>query len=264
MQREKTPVISNHQVAEDTMLLCLDVGAGKKGDYRPGRFVHIAVPGRKDLILRRPISIFCYHDAVGRLELLYQVMGAGTQALAALKEGDALDVLGPLGNGFLPPAPEIKTALLVGGGIGCAPIAYLPLYRTEITFDAILGFRNQACVFGMETIQKHCRRVDLMSDDGSAGDKGFVTDRLQERLLAGERPDIIYVCGPAPMYRALKKVMADFSDITCFVSLEERMGCGVGACASCACAILRDGEKHYRRVCLEGPVFPLEEVVIDG
>lgn len=261
MQRiQDCNVLKNVPVARDTYLMWLDVGAGKEKLYWPGRFVHLQVPGRPDLILRRPISIHGYHNAQGRLELVYQLKGAGTHAFAACKPGDVLSVLGPLGNGFSVPEGA-RECVLLGGGIGCAPLKLLPQQETEVAFDAILGFRSSEWIYQREEFERVCRHVQWMTDDGSFGEQGFVTSALQRRLESGARTDAIFVCGPAPMYRSLYAVMERFPHVPCYVSLEERMGCGMGACMTCTCEILRQGEVSRQRVCLDGPVFDWKEIV---
>ncbi len=254
------PVLKNERIADDIMLLWLDVDAGKKDEYQPGRFVHMKIPNRPDLILRRPISINGYDNVVGRLELVYQVKGQGTEQLVDCQPGDTIALIGPLGKGY--PVPRgTKRALLVGGGIGCAPLKMLPACHPDIQFDAILGFRNRDCIYQLEDFQTLCEDVILMTDDGSAGEKGFVTDALQRYLQSDNRTDVLYVCGPPPMYKALKPIL-DTVDKPIYISLEERMGCGMGACVVCTCKIKRDGVVENRRVCVEGPVFPYEEVVL--
>lgn len=246
-------ILSHVRVAEATMELRLDF---REETVLPGQFVQVRVP-RADCILRRPISVHCHAEGV--LTLVYQVKGKGTQALAALQPGDEVDVLGPLGNGF--PVGAAKRIWVVGGGIGCAPLYGLPIHYPDVAFDAILGYRTASLVFREAAYRAAFARVDLVTDDGTAGRQGNVADVLKERL-AQARPDAIFACGPKPMFRALKQAL-EGEEIPCWLSLEERMGCGVGACVTCACAVMKNGERQYLRVCADGPVFPLQEVLLD-
>lgn len=208
----------------------------------PGRFVHIAVPG---FPLRRPISLCGYEN--GEARLVYAVKGGGTAALAVLREGDCVDLLGALGNGYAP-APGLKT-LLVGGGVGLPPLLYYA--KTHPGTHTIAGCRTN----GQKVLVDEFPSVDFCTDDGSAGFHGFPHQRLELLLKNGELPDRVLSCGPLPLLRAVAEVCKGYS-IPCFVSMEERMGCGIGACLVCACA----AGGHYRRVCKDGPVFDAAEI----
>lgn len=221
-----------------------------------GRFVHIRC-GEKPL--RRPISICEIDKENGTITLVFEVRGEGTEWLASRKEGDAINILGPLGNGFFPD-PE-KPAIFVGGGIGCPPMLGAAQDYGE-NAEAILGFRSEAQVILLDKFESACRRVAVTTDDGSFGTKGFVTDILKERLEA--LPDaVVYACGPMPM---LKNVAAlcEAKNVQCYVSLEQRMGCGVGACLVCACKTHDADGEHMRHVCKNGPVFDAREVDFNG
>ena len=217
----------------------------------PGQFLHILC-GEKTL--RRPISI-CEIDAES-LRIVFEVRGEGTAILAQVRAGDTLDILGPCGNGF--PKAAGKRALVIGGGIGTPPL--LAAAKEAASADAILGFRNAGAVILADDFRAACAQTFVTTDDGSHGEKGFVTDVLA-RLAETERYDVIYACGPMVMLRKIARIAAG-KQIECYVSLEERMGCGVGACLVCACAIQRAaGETSYLHVCKDGPVFPAKEVV---
>lgn len=255
---EKYRVISNEEIAKDIRWMKLEFGMGK--EVLPGQFLHIQVPGRTDLILRRPISINDYDANSGIIEIVYQVKGEGTKAIQDVQAGDQLDVLGPLGNGFRP--GEERNIWIVGGGLGVAPLKYLPKRYPNIQFEAILGFRNQESAYQLEEFFKRCKTVDVLTEDGSIGEEGFVTKALQRKLVEEKQPDAIYLCGPMPMIGAVKKVLRGNS-VRALVSMEQRMGCGIGACEVCTCAIHKDGALQQQRVCLEGPVFDLWEVAED-
>ncbi|HOO25812.1 MAG TPA: dihydroorotate dehydrogenase electron transfer subunit [Clostridiales bacterium] len=221
---------------------------------KPGQFVHILC---KNKTLRRPISICEIDKALGNLRIVFDIRGEGTAWLSKRQKGEYIDVLGPLGNGF--PCTEMKKApLFIGGGLGVPP-----LLEATKCFDskanAILGFRSEENVILYEDFMASCENVYLTSDDGTCGRKGFVTDVMKELVLE-KAYDVVYACGPFPMLKAVSAI-ADEHDIDCFVSLEERMGCGVGACLVCACQVEIAGQRDHKHVCKDGPVFNAKEVV---
>ena len=232
---------------------CPEIAALSKA----GQFVHIRVPG---FTLRRPISICEVDKQAGTLRILFDVRGEGTRVLAQTKEGDLLDVMGPLGNGFELLEPNQK-AVVVGGGIGVPPmLETAKSYGKNAT--AILGFRDKDKIVLTEDFEAQHNRVMLATDDGSAGHHGLVTDLLRKRFEEG-LPDIVYACGPKIMLKFVAQMCAEHG-VRCQVSLEERMACGVGACLGCATPIRRDdGSVTYLHVCKDGPVFDAERVVFD-
>lgn len=217
----------------------------------PGQFVHVRLPNRT---LRRPISLCQIDPQEGTVRLVFQIRGEGTAELAELVEGDPLDVLGPLGTGF-PLGEKTGKALLVGGGIGVPPL--LPLagyYGANAT--AVLGFRNAEAVILEQDFKRTGAAAVVATDDGSYGENGIVTEKIPD-----EPYDVIYACGPAPMLRAVAGLAA-LKGICCYISLEERMACGVGACLGCACELLDDsGNSYYGHVCKDGPVFDYRRVL---
>ena len=218
-----------------------------------GQFVHIAC-GEGNL-LRRPISI-C-EAGEGRLRIVFQVKGSGTEWLADRKEGDTLDVLGPLGHGFDTAALGARP-VLIGGGIGVPPMlqAAKCAKAAGAAPRAVLGFRNKGAVILEEDFRAVCETF-VTTDDGSYARHGFVTDVLQE-LVADATG--VAACGPKPMLKAIAAI-AKQAGLPCQVSMEERMGCGIGACLVCACALkAENGETRYGHVCKDGPVFNAEEV----
>ena len=212
-----------------------------------GQFAHVYVPGRT---LRRPISV-CDADG-GVLRLVYQGKGGGTKIMSQMQPGSMVDVLAPLGNGFC--ITSAKRYCLIGGGIGVPPM----LYTAKQCENPLLitGFRSASAVILQDDLQAQGETL-LCTDDGSAGKKGFVTDLLRDRI--GE-VDEVCACGPLPMLKAVAAVCREF-DKPCQVSLEERMGCGIGACLVCAVRVRENGEEIMRHVCKDGPVFRAEEVV---
>jgi dihydroorotate dehydrogenase electron transfer subunit len=227
---------------------------------RPGQFINLRVPGREDLLLRRPFSVALCHPDAGSFEIVYRVVGKGTLEMSRLLPGAELDLLGPLGKGFTLPV-SAGASLLVGAGCGVAPLWGLAeaLFRESRPFTALIGFRSADLAFGDEVFQRLGGRVLLTTDDGTRGNAGLVTDHLAP-LLEGEISRV-YLCGPLPMLSvALPRVRR--AGLPGEVSLEERMGCGFGVCFSCVVDVVRNGVAEKMRVCTEGPVFPIEEVLL--
>ena len=222
---------------------------------RCGRFVNLSV-GDGAHLLRRPIAI-CEHTG-DTVTVCYQIKGAGTRLLSARKAGEELTCVLPLGNGFVLKEAERRVAL-VGGGVGVFPmISVLKEYAgTGRVFCSYIGFRTKTAVCCEDIFRDGSARAKLVTDDGSYGEKtnavaAFFAD------LENAKPDVILSCGPLPMLRALKGELAERGvKIPCYVSLEERMGCGVGACLVCVCD-LENGARA--RVCKDGPVFAIGEV----
>ncbi|NLG37363.1 MAG: dihydroorotate dehydrogenase electron transfer subunit [Clostridiales bacterium] len=246
------------EVARDIFELTVESDLARTPSL-PGQFVHVAVPGG-DLLLRRPISLYDVDRTAGVFRLIVQQKGEGTARLCALAPGAKLDLLGPLGRGFTLPAGARRVAL-AGGGIGAAPLCYCLRKWPGVEFEMFVGFRGAQYAYGLHEFGARSR-LYAASDDGSLGQKGFVTELLAQRLEQ-QSFDAVLACGPLPMLRALARVMAAHPDIPCQISLEERMGCGVGACRVCACRIREAGEERYMRVCRDGPVFPIEKVVLE-
>lgn len=223
---------------------------------KAGQFVHILC-GEKTL--RRPISICDIDRENGTLTIVFEVRGEGTAWLAERKVGDELDILGPLGNGFA--LNKDKKAIFIGGGIGTPPmLGALKAYGKNAT--AILGFRGKENAILISEFEKNADEVFVTTNDGTLGRRGFVTDVLREKLSA-DKNAVVYACGPMPMLKGIAAMCEEF-DTECFVSLEERMGCGIGACLVCACKTKEKDGEHHRHVCKNGPVFNAREVVFDG
>ncbi len=248
-------IISKTSLAKeiyDIKIFCPEIAAVA----RTGQFVNIKING---FMLRRPISISSIDKVKSTLRVIFEVRGKGTNELAKLNEGDMIDIIAPLGGrGF--EMDEYKTAVIIGGGIGVPPmLSVAENFGSNAT--VINGFRNAAAVILQHDFIDTGAETILCTDDGSAGKKGFVTDALNE-VLANKKPDIIYACGPNVMIRRIIEI-ANANNIKCQVSLEERMGCGIGACLVCACRTIRDGQEYYAHVCKDGPVFNSEEVLFD-
>lgn len=226
------------------------------GAAQVGQFVDILCDG---FTLRRPISICGFDAKSGILRIVFEIRGKGTDWLAERQKGDTLDLLGPLGHGF-PLLDSSKKAIAVGGGIGTPPL--LPLarhYGKNIT--VITGFRTSSAVILQDDLKALGAETVMCTDDGTAGFHGFTTQAL-EKTLESHTCDVIYTCGPKVMMRGVAKI-AEKRSILCYVSMEERMGCGVGACLGCACRTKEENGTKMKRVCLNGPVFDAAEVVWD-
>lgn len=218
----------------------------------PGQFLHIKC-GHSHL-LRRPISICNWSAQRDLIRVVFEVRGEGTAWLARRKVGDSLDVLGPLGNGFSV-RPE-GNYLLVGGGIGVPPLLGCAVQGSR-NCTAVLGFRSARHAMLLEEFGQACPGgVRLATDDGSLGYHGFADGLVRQELEKGNTFTSVLACGPKPMLKSVAAVCAQ-AGVPCQVSMEERMGCGVGACLVCACQMADGAMKH---VCKNGPVFPAEEV----
>lgn len=225
---------------------------------QPGQFVMLRVTGTLDPLLARPFGI---SSVVSRssLEIVYRVAGRGTLLLTDRKAGQALNLLGPLGRGF--PMPEKgMIPVLVGGGSGFPPLHFLA-QRTRSRAHFFIGARNKECLPPLGIIKSFrdvTERVHVATEDGSSGVKGLSTDILNAFLLKREKKShpVIYACGPHAMLWAVSKIAAEHS-LPCFVSMEERMACGLGACMGCSIPQKTGG---YKRACKEGPVFDASEI----
>jgi dihydroorotate dehydrogenase electron transfer subunit len=215
----------------------------------PGQFLHVRVG---DGYLRRPFSV--YRQQGDEVALLVQVKGRGTRWLAGLAPGAEVDLLGPLGRGFSPPARGARI-LLVGGGVGVAPLVrFAEAHAGEAAIAAVLGFRSAAWVVGDARLAALGVPVALHTEDGSVGVPGRVTAGLSERLREAP-PDRVFVCGPDAMMRAVAGLCEE-AGVRCEVSLERPMGCGYGVCLLCVVPVQGDGDGvAYERVCCDGPVF---------
>jgi len=244
-------IVKNEKIAENIYAVTFALEEDVK--VRCGQFGNIAVGGTH--LLRRPIAI-CKME--GReVTFCYQIKGEGTQILKTMGAGTRLNVLLPLGNGFYVEENEQKIAL-VGGGVGVFPlISVLREYGATKEIAAYIGYRNKGAVCGVEEFGK-AKRFVAVTDDGSYGEQMNAVQAFVRDVENGNRPDVVLACGPTPMLRALKAAV-EKENIPCYVSLEERMGCGIGACVVCVCD-LTNGKRA--RVCKDGPVFNAKDVVL--
>jgi dihydroorotate dehydrogenase electron transfer subunit len=220
----------------------------------PGQFVEIRVDGSPSTFLRRPISINFVDRDQNELWLLVAAVGDGTRRLAQLQPGDTLNCLLPLGNGFTMPVSKDEKILLVGGGVGVAPLLYMgaEMARQGIKPTFLLGARTSADLLMLDEYERY-GRVYVTTDDGSQGEKGFVTNHS---LLQKEQFSRIATCGPTPMMKAVA-AYARKAEVECEVSLENLMACGLGACL---CCVEKTTEGNLC-VCKEGPVFNINRLL---
>lgn len=220
---------------------------------RCGQFIHIDCG--EEFVLRRPISICEITDR--GIRFLFDVRGKGTRRLSEKQVGDTVDILGPLGNGF---AIRKEKALVLGGGIGIYPLYELTKHL-EVC-DVSLGFRTKALITLEDEFRKQCDHLYIATDDGSYGFCGNALQAVQEKLEQGAY-EAVYACGPLPMLKALKQITDNYG-IFCQISMEERMGCGIGACLCCSIKVEDDGEEGFRHlhVCKDGPIFNAKEVIL--
>lgn len=219
---------------------------------QPGQFVHVKKPDSVNF-LRRPFSIADADRENGTITLIYRIVGKGTAEYAAMKVGEAFSILGPIGNGF---ALKDGRPLLVGGGVGIAPLIYLSRQLKDQKPILLIGGKNKDEVFWEKYLQEFADKIYITTDDGSVGFKGF-TVQLLPQILAENNIEHIYTCGPNIMMESVAK-LAHEHDIDCQVSLEKRMACGIGVCLGCTFEGKLTGKR--RKVCTEGPVFASKEV----
>lgn len=257
-KKEYAAVLSQERIAQDIYSMWIETEAAREA--KPGQFISMySNDGSK--LLPRPISICEIDREKGALRVVYRVTGknTGTEEFSKMKKGDTIPVIGPLGNGFPVGKAEGKKAFLMGGGIGVPPILELAKQMDCAAKQIIMGYRDSETFLKTEFEQNG--EVYISTEDGSVGTKGNVMDAIREN---GLEADIIYACGPTPMLRAIKSY-AEENGIECYISLEERMACGIGACLACVC---KSKEKDHhsnvnnKRICKDGPVFLSTEVEI--
>ena len=216
----------------------------------PGQFVEVQVNSDSKVLLRRPISINDVDSQTNEISLIIQTVGQGTKELAKINEGEEINLVYPLGNGF---NIEGENPLLVGGGVGIAPLLYLAknFHAKGIKPKVLLGFRSQEQMIDLKEYEKYAD-VYISTQDGSVGSKGLVT----ENEIFTQSYDTIYTCGPTPMMRAI----SDYSlknNIKCYASLENKMACGIGACLCC----VQNTTEGHKCTCTEGPVFNVKDII---
>lgn len=227
---------------------------------KAGQFVNIRCSDGVSALLRRPISICKVDREEKSFDVIFQVKGNGTDLLSQKQVGDIIDVIAPLGNGF-DLSPDYKNVLVVGGGIGVFPLLGLLEDSKAKSKTAVLGFRNKDFVVLENEFNNASDEFVLTTDDGSYGQKGFVTEHTEKVLKSG-KTDMVYACGPTSMLKAIKELTEKYN-VPCQVSMEQRMGCGIGACLVCACKTKLGDEWEYSHVCSDGPVFNAQDVIFE-
>ena len=279
MYDEIVTVTENLPLTGGHFLLSLDAPRQAPA-VRPGQFVMVRMLGRSDVLLRRPMSIYDVAAKNGRsgghrkvqtlriLQLLYKVVGRGTLLMSRLQRGEKVGLLGPLGHGFfeedyLPRAHEADEILHVAGGIGIAALLLPARQLAEAGFKQRLffGARTKDDLVGLDSFKPLMRGTLLATENGSTGYRGFVTRPLEDYLTkhTGQK-FLLMACGPGPMLRATVELAKRFRH-PCLVSMENRMGCGLGVCLGCSIRVEGTGHEAYQRVCTEGPVFWADKVV---
>ena len=257
-KKEDAVILSQERIAQDIYSMWIRTETAQTAV--PGQFLSMYTNDGSKL-LPRPISICEINRTDGSLRVVYRVTGrhTGTELFSRMQEGDTIPVIGPLGNGFPYEKAQGKRAFLIGGGIGVPPILELAKQMKCDKKQIIIGYRDRETFLKDEFEQNG--EVYISTEDGSVGTKGNVMDAIRENALGA---DIIYACGPTPMLRAVK-AYAEENGIECYISLEERMACGIGACLACVC---KSKEKDHhtnvnnKRICKDGPVFLSTEVEI--
>ncbi len=228
-------------------------------DIRPGRFFMVRCSQSADPFLRRPMSVADYKKDGSGFGLVVQTVGWGTSLLSTLVPWDRIDVIGPFGTNFEVP-DGARSLWAVAGGSGVAPfLGLIDHAEGDVDHTVFLGARTSELLIYADRLKERGACVITATEDGSSGEHGLVTEPLVKKLDSGEKPDVIFTCGPTPMMRAVARI-AEAHGIKCSVSLENRMACGFGACVGCVTK--KRGEENYITVCSRGPVFDSFEVEI--
>ena len=289
MLQKKTRVASNVQMTSDCWRLAVE-GASEIADMiRPGQFIHLRISEAMDPLFRRPFSVFriipLAHGEKG-LEIVYKMVGRGTRKMTALVPGDEVDVIGPCGNGFSFEGGK-KSHILLGGGVGTAALYMLGEQivmnqKPDPNLHIFLGANTKDSVILIDQFQNLKKDLKISTDDGTFGYHGMVTELFRSSMEKGEisSESAVYACGPEPMYRELRLLCEKYR-FSAQVSIERRMACGMGVCLSCICKVKKGEVEKYRSLpqshiqfseqddsgyaltCKDGPVFHLEEVVLN-
>lgn len=260
MKQYHAPVLSNIQVSERYWHMTVDSSALPfKPD--PGQFFHIRCAGTYSPFLRRPLSIYQIHEHT--LEFLYVVKGKGTTAMTRIRKGDTLDMMGPVGKGF-ELYKQAETVLLIARGVGIATLAAVAqaAFQQKAHCVAVLSARTEEDLLAAEYLEEFGATVYKVTDEGGTSDVNHVKQLIQEDILPRYKIDSLYTCGSRRLSKLAQSIAFDHQ-IPGEIALEEHMGCAMGACFACVCDIQEGRERKSVRVCMEGPVFPLEKVVME-
>ncbi|MEK6714600.1 MAG: dihydroorotate dehydrogenase electron transfer subunit [Candidatus Omnitrophota bacterium] len=266
----KVKIISNKKISQKYFKIGLEAPAIAK-EALPGQFIMARLNNGYEPLLRRPFSIHRVKGqglrVKGEIEILYEVVGEGTEILSQKKYGEYLDIIGPLGKGFDYPLPLTPYPLLVAGGMGVAPLVFLAeeikkcqsVKVSKCQTLVLIGARTENQILCEKEFKNLGYNVKIATDDGSHGFKGRVTELLEKHLRSTkhEARSTIYACGPKPMLKEVAKISFEHK-IPAQISLEEYMACGIGACLGCAV----ETKSGYQRVCREGPVFDTKELLL--
>lgn len=258
MLLEDAIILSHEHIKSDYKLLRLQA-PNIVSQSKPGQFVQLRIPTLEPSALRRPFSICNAEDGV--LTILYKNVGRGTNAMTSLQVGTSVNIMGPLGSAFPILKDFATTPLLVAGGFGVAPL-YFYAKKCQTKGTLFVGGRSESDILITEMFEKIGWNVEICTNDGSLGTKGFVTAALNawQSAHAATTPYEIFACGPEPMLKALDD-LAISCNVTAWLSLDRRMACGVGACLGCIQKIRENGEIKIIRVCKEGPIFKSNTIV---
>ena len=261
-------VLKNRKIKSIYFLLEIDCPS-IANETKPGQFVMLRTSDDNHPLLRRPFSIYKSYSTLdptkgkrGHLFILYKKVGKGTQKMSTFKKGQRVNLIGPLGKGFIsPPLPSSTATILIGGGVGMASLSALGEKLGFGELYVFIGGKTKDDILCEDNFPKG--KVFIATEDGSRGKKGTVVDFFLSEIkrFDRDRPHHVYICGPEGMVKSLAKVIKSKEWIV-QVSLEARMGCGFGACWGCVVKT-RDNQMAYRRVCKDGPVFPLSEIVLE-
>jgi len=283
MKQLKIEIIENKRIAQGFYKMRLGSAYLAKNS-KPGQFVEIKCSDLGEVLLRRPLGV--HRILNGGIEVLYEVVGKGTKCLSARKEGEYLDIIGPLGNGFTinqqTSKPANQQTILIAGGVGVAPLVALAeklacsvqriACRKNPKIYVLIGAKTRNHILCEDDFKKISCEVLVSTEDGSMGYRGLITDLLNKELnqqtgKPANQKTIIYACGPAAMLKTVAKI-AEAKRVPCQVSMEERMACGVGVCLGCPIKVhttstqyaIRNTQYTYKMVCKDGPVFNAKEI----
>lgn len=256
MIQDKLKIVVNNKIAPEYYKMAL-ISPQIVKIAKPGQFVHIKISPHFEPLLRRPFSIHAIQDNT-TFEILYRVVGKGTSLLSEKKPGEELDVIGPLGNGFRLSQND-EQIIIIGGGAGIAPLFFLTqkLINYSKQIRVLIGGKTKEVILCEKEFKDLGLEVEIATEDGSYGHKGLVTDLLPPLLSASIS---LFACGPSIMLREVA-MFSIKNKLSCQVSLEAIMACGVGACLGCVIDIKERGTTRYKRVCKDGPVFEANEVI---
>ena len=251
---ERARVLGNEQVGPRLYKITLDAPRMAHA-VQPGQFIHMQLPGFEAHILRRPFSVYRVLPESGAIEIIYQTVGEGTEFMTGYGQGVECSVMGPLGHGWQPCEGKL---LVVGGGVGAAPLFMFAeqLAAAGHPFEVVLGAQTESMLVTRADYAALLGRDPILAtDDGSVGYAGFCTEPVREQLASGQYAGV-FCCGPEPLMRAVASIAAE-AGVACWVSMEKRMACGIGACLSCVV----ETHEGKRRSCVDGPVFDAKDVV---